>query len=276
MLADYEFEINGLELKIDDGYIVEDPDGLFARTIRTDDHPRSLRDGTDLGPDFVEGKAIVFAITVLQSDREQLLELLSALSMAWEPGDTILRFAHPAGTRRVYGRPRRFLPNTASIGAGEVNVQAEFVLGDPLQYDDELSTVEATEPFLTGGLSWPHAWPHGWGAAGPGAATLENAGDTDTFMAGVVTAITDIEGFAITNVDTGELFSMTTPMLAGQTMALDFAARTVLLNGRTTRAAHIDRPQSTWFSLPPGETTVDYIPLLGEAALALSWRSAWR
>lgn len=94
----------------------------------------------------------------------------------------------------------------------------------------------------------------------------------------VVTITGPVTGPILANATTGH--SLSFPGLAvgaGQTLVLDFAARTVLLDGAADRYSFLDFAASTWWQLVPG---VNGIVLDGDAIdtgaqAVLSWRSTY-
>jgi hypothetical protein len=79
----------------------------------------------------------------------------------------------------------------------------------------------------------------------------------------------------IRNDSTGQQLAFGQRLQDGDTLVVDVAARTVLLGGASRRYALL--PRSTWFGLPPGNTTIGFDALdPGEAGtLMVTWRDSW-
>lgn len=113
-----------------------------------------------------------------------------------------------------------------------------------------------------------------FGAAGsPGTVTLENVGTADS--APVFTISGYAPGFTITEVTTGARLIYTGTVLAGQTLTINAADGSVLLDGYADRSAFLTRRE--WTRVP-GRTRYTYLfesPGNDGASLTLGVKPAW-
>lgn len=123
-------------------------------------------------------------------------------------------------------------------------------------------------------------WPLVFGAAGySGGLAARNDGTADTHP--VITFRGPVTRPALTNIDTGHVLEYDLPLAAGDTLTVDTAAGTVLLNGSASRiytATGRSAPERT-FALPPGPSDMTFRAAPGsddpDASVTLRWRHAW-
>ena len=143
---------------------------------------------------------------------------------------------------------------------------------DPMRYGSVAYQANCGLPQPSAGETFPWTFPLDFGNPVGGQLLLNNAG---TAPARPVWAIQGpCAQPTIVNQNTGErlAFSLT---LGGETLFVDTAARTVMLGGASRRSTL--EPGSTWFSLPPGSTTVAFAAdeSTDTARLIAYWRDTW-
>lgn len=238
-------------------------------------------DGLDDG-ELLDGFDVGDVVTTPQ---RSAIDRLADLAGAWRPLDvedegrtTALQVGLADETYLLFGRPGRMETNLDTLQArGSILVTAEFVATDPRIYRgaDPQTTIVGLGTVL-GGLELPHGFPHGFGSATGSSAIVTNGGnfDTDpviTFTAGAGGLLNPV----VEHVDAGESFEVLISLAEGETLVVDFAQRTVLLNGTTSRSNLVRRPDSTWFTLTPGDNEVRFAAGGGDGTMTVSWRDAY-
>lgn len=103
-------------------------------------------------------------------------------------------------------------------------------------------------------------------------ATIVNDGTFATRP--VVTFYGPVTDPVIANLTTGRNLAFDLDLLAGETLAVDFDARSVILNGTVSRTYAIV-PGSAWWELAPGSNDVQYAAGAGTGPAVLTYASAW-
>lgn len=121
--------------------------------------------------------------------------------------------------------------------------------------------------------------------APPGTVTISNVGDRNAFPVVRAFGPFGVEGNAadeteIGNVTTGRtLVFAGLGISAGDYLEIDFRQRTILVNSLAsqTRYQYLSFPESSWWSLAPGENEVSFRPdtFSGNAQMQIFWRDAW-
>ncbi len=74
--------------------------------------------------------------------------------------------------------------------------------------------------------------------------------------------------------DSGQELVFDLALAPGQQLWIDFKAKTVKLNGTTSRSGSLRRPDSNWWAIPPGSHAVRFAGA-GAATIEVRSRSAW-
>lgn len=163
-LADHQFEVDGVVFGTGCPVEVErwHPGGW---SWNTQDTRRPRQHGIRPGRDTRGSATWGFDAYVNGSEGPGALATLDELAAVWpteeladEPGAmTALRYAVGGRTRRVYGRPREFdAPVDTPYLQGLIPITMNFVVMDPLVYDDREELVEVPLGMqTTGGLRSP-------------------------------------------------------------------------------------------------------------------------
>lgn len=145
---------------------------------------------------------------------------------------------------------------------------------DPFRYADAETLVTLTLPSgADAGLSLPFTVPFiiPMSGVGENRATVVNAGTFATRPTVVFQGpVTDP---AIVNLTQGKTLAFNVTITSGQTLVVDFANRSVLLDGTVSRAYTIAYG-SAWWDLQPGSNDVQYAGV-GSGTALLTYRSSW-
>lgn len=284
--TDYQMEYDGVLMGPSSSYGIQHVDGISMPDVRSSaDVARPLGHGEFPGPIYLKARDITvrFYVQGTGGSGSDLTTKLTALGSVLSPQTQTEQplVVQLPGIGKVRSNVRvyksSFPTDWGFVQRGAAFPVVLFHASDPRLYSNTESTGSAAGGSLTGGLAFPHAFPHGFGSATPGTISAVNGGNFPTYPTFTVTvAGAGINAFEISNLTTGETFSMTLDLVASDVVALDFDARTALLNGSASRVGSIDRPGSTWFALQPGTNNISFTYSgSGSATLDASWRSAW-
>lgn len=276
---DGQVEYDGLRWGAD-GYEIQNAWGLDdLPDLRTSDVPRPRDHGRFPGGDYSDGRTPGFQIIVHADTPGELRTKLDALRLVTSPRQTEapLVFQLPGlDPLRIYCRPRRrAIPSGRGLFVGHAEAAIEFAASDPRIYDNAEQTASVGIEAGSGGLEFPLEFPIVFGTAG-------TSNTIDAVNAGTFESrpLARIDGPAtnpsIENLTTGQLLRFTGDIPAGDYLAVDFAERTVLLNGTASRYSWVNDPDQ-WWTLVPGTNEVRFSAAssAGGALLTLTWRSAW-
>lgn len=169
-------------------------------------------------------------------------------------------------------------PTVAWDGNVDIFFLIDMVAPDPRKYGDAL-TASTLAAAPGGGLAFDlftgtNAGVLDFGGAGvPGTATLENIGTADTAPTFTVSGYAP--GFTITETSTGARLIYSDTVAAGQTLVLNAADGSVLLDGYADRSPYLTRRD--WTRIP-GRTRSTYLfesPGNSGASLTLGMSPAW-
>lgn len=149
-----------------------------------------------------------------------------------------------------------------------------LVAPDPFRYANAETAVTLTLPSgADAGLSLPFTVPFiiPMSGVGENRATVVNAGTFATRPTVVFQGpVTDP---AIVNLTQGKTLAFNVTITSGQTLVVDFANRSVLLDGTVSRAYTIAYG-SAWWDLQPGSNDIQYAGV-GSGTALLTYRSSW-
>lgn len=188
----------------------------------------------------VSGMAAAFANI---SDPAGLLPLQFNLSPAWTSARQVIgrvtKAGYPVDLDYQYQRLKA--------------IPVELTCPDPLITDTATQSVSAGLPSPTAGLAFPVGFPVGFGASVGGSFQVVNNGNEAlppvwTFTGPVTWPTLTMGAYTLT-------FQLT--LAAGDTLVVDCAANTAVLNGSASRAGTV-ATGSTFFFIPPGGATVGF------------------
>lgn len=199
-LPNLSYEMNGFLFGRTTQYKVaqftaEDPE------IITNDAQRPRTNGIRFGRDFFAGRNLTWDITLWMdrptnsAERESLLartlDAQTAFATAWRPAHILstpgavvpLRLNRGGRTRRVYGRPRRWLPVPGTAYQGRVPITCDFLASDEMFYSDlEYTRRIPIIPPVVGGLVGPLVGPILSSSPGSGTGGLVIAGEQESWL----------------------------------------------------------------------------------------------
>lgn len=249
--------------------------------IRSSDLPRPRAHGSFAGFLFMGERIITADLSVSVTMVDPFETVLTQVGDAFAPvsdpnGLAPLQFLLPgwANPRQVMCRPTKGgLPVDVNYQFHRALIPVELTCPDPRIYDTAGQAVTIGLPSPTAGLTFPTGFPAVFGASSGGSGQIVNAGNVDSApvftIRGPVTwpqisfgALTLGFGLALSATDT---------------LVVDCAARTVVLNGTASRYNTL-LSGSAFFTIPPGTATIgftstDSTTVTGTVTAALS--SAW-
>ena len=286
-VGDWQFEVSELLLGADTPYMVTGIAGLKDRQPRATYPNRPLGHGSLPLPDYLQSKQVVMNLSLPNPDDPlihvagRLDTLIDQLQLAWAPmldGQTLktLRYQLPGGPKkRLYGRPRNIAIDMANYDLGWVDAVVEFVATDPVSYADELSSAAIAMGDPSVGRAYNRVYPMAYGAATSGSLAVSNDGTSITYP--VITFVGPVTNPSAENLTTGQRVRFGIALVLGDTLVVDAAARTVILNGTASRYNTMTSAANQWWGLIPGINSVKYAAdafVLG-SAMTVEWRSAW-
>ena len=259
MVANWEYSYNGLTFGGAQAVGVLSVEGLDPPDTREDISTRMGAHGGYVYSQFLDTRRVIFEGDI--QDSSTMFTTLDTLKAALVPqtADLPLVFLFPGLVqRRIYCIPSRLsFPVDRDLGIGNANWHAEFVAADPLIYADTLAS--ATLAANTTG----NALNSGIMPAYFESAVITGPGTTFTIKDNAIPAKT---------------IKINTTLTGGQSITVDFRARTVTRNDATNLYSSLDTT-SQWWSLAPNFTTVVNFTVAsgntGATQLVLGWRSAW-
>lgn len=148
----------------------------------------------------------------------------------------------------------------------------QFMCADPRRYSLAAKVATVTLPAASGGLDYPLDYPLEYGTSASGSVTVTNDGSTETPLLG--TLVGPLTNPVLTTPDWSLLFDIT--LAAGESLELDAAAGTAMLNGSTDRLytiGNMSDPLEACF-FPAGDTQLSLSAFAGTGQLNLSYRDA--
>lgn len=272
--------------------VAEMLDGFGVPPTRNADVLRPMTHGLFASPQYLGGRTMTVGIVAQAATYAALIALMESLGAAWAPvvdtdPDRVVELAFTLGDAStkylVFGKPMRAPWGYATLARTYDSTQpftdaalCEFLATDPRIYDLTLESAALAAGTATGGHGWPHGWPHGWGSASPGSATATNDGNIATYPSFVIAAnASAFSNPTLTNVTTGQSWSIALSIPASETLEVDFADRTVLLNGTADRSQFVTRPPSEWWAIEPGANTIELTGSGTTGTATVQWRDAY-
>ena len=251
--------------------------GLDLPDLRTNDVARSGAHGTFVGADWANGRTITMELEAFGLTAAALEATIAPLLAAFVPtgSEALLAFKLPGQVDRfVNARCRRrgwLIDNEYAMG--NANISVEFYASDPRIYAATLTSLSATLPTVSGGLTFPAAAPFVFGSAGSGGAiAANNSGTFETPWTATFSG--PLVAPALTHTGQGKTLALTGTLAAGETLVLDSAAKTVMLNGTASRYSWLTAA-SQWFTLEPGSNPLAFAGASGAGSCTVTFRSAW-
>lgn len=271
-----QVELGGLLLE--DPYLIQSIQGLGRPEIRTSEAARTNRDGYRPGRRLLGGRTIPIELVVVGWDQTGFGAALDALRAldAIDDVDLRLRLAGVAGSNTVripVHVQRDDIPLEEEYTSFAVRAALELRATDPRLYSDTETTLTLLSSTVTGGLSFPWTFPISFG--GSGSAGSGNATNAGNYLAPVRIEIHGpIDQPRLRNETTNEEIFYDGELEAGEWLAIDTEARTVLLQGTANRYWVLGATQ--WWGLIPGVNNIRFFGSASTGAVAhIMYRSAW-
>lgn len=266
-------------------------DGFGVPETRDKDVNKPQQHGLFASPQFLGGRQMMLSVAAVGDTYADLIAAKAELGAAWGPVNEVVDGAKAiplvftlgdaADAYLIFGKPKRAKWGYATVIRTQQAVPqfsdaalCEFLAVDPRLYDLDVQTGTVSPSATSGGFAFPFTFPFAFGSATPGTVTANNAGNIETYPAITIQATTDLSGITLTNATTGEVWSITTTIPAGEFLVVDMGARTVLLDGTASRSSLVNRPTSKWWAVQPGDNTLQFTAS-GTGTATFAWRSAW-
>jgi hypothetical protein len=267
----FQFEFNGVLLGPDTNYDLVEINGLDMPAIREGDLARPSDHGHfDLAPDKFAARIVEMTLEVISNDFDDIAALQYAF-MDREGLYPLVFQLHDGIKKRIYCRVRRrHMTLDTDAARGDYVNEVMFWAPDPRVYENDDNS-SSTGPQTTGaGFGFPMDFTISFGASTSGAATCTNSGNIETRP--VVTLTGPMSNPSVANLTTGLVWSAEIDLVAGEVLVVDFDDKTVLLNGTTNRYSAFT---GQWWTLVPGDNTVQLQVSSGAGSVQIAWRSAW-
>lgn len=281
-LEDYQISIPNLTIGPGTDYILVEWTGYGVPGMRTSDDPVPQDDGSWTGPDYLTSRDLGLTIIIRGSTPDEAVQNAEALLTAWNLDTSIdgygsrmqMNLKMPGIDERIIrGRPRRADLRTARIVGTNIAAELEFFCPDPLWY----SVTEHTQAFSLSepetGRGYDRGYDYGYGGATTsGIELLNNAGSRGVWPTATIAG--PVVNPYIQNLDTGQTLTFTITLAADETLVVDFAEKTVLLDGTSSRYF---TKSGEWFKLAVGDNNIRFGSGSYDAAatLTMAWRDAW-
>jgi hypothetical protein len=222
--------------------------------------PKATVNGSWYLPYFAPSRTVSIQLKILQTT-SNFQPALDALSAATEPdagaGPIAVTLQVGGVSTTAYGVvTARAIPTTLDYLAGYTTAQVDIFCFDPRRFGAALTSTLSL-PMATGGLVVPFSVPVTLTTTQTtGVVTLTNAGK----VAGPVTMRINgpISAPTITHQQSGSslVFSSAAVVNAGDWLAIDCEAKTVLYNGQASRNGWLQT--RGWFGFQPGANTIAF------------------
>jgi len=273
--APWQIELQGLLMGATTDYVVRAFDPWAMPVVRSNDLPRAGQHGVLSGDDRLGERPVSATILIRPSTDIAEQAARRTLAGAWQPRlstATIgLWWMEDNGQKYVlFGKPR----GSGSALQPTLPTEARFLATDPRIYAAAQTVLSTGLPTLSGGLSFPASAPFVFGTAGAGGSLAASHNGTietpwvATFTGPLVAPAIEHSGQARTLSLSGA------SLAAGETLVIDSAARTVLLNGTASRYSWL-AATSSWFTLEPGSNALRFTAASGSGTCQIAYRDAW-
>lgn len=224
--------------------------------------PRSQASGAFSRTRFTEHRSITIEGEVLGSTIEGAFDNFDTLAAAMYDSvstERTLKWRRDSSGQQLQAGVRlsEFQPLTLTNGSAWIKYQATFIAPDPRVYDQTQTTgTGAALAAAAGGKTYAYTYTRGYNPSSGGNVSYSNTGSVPT------PPVIRIYGYCTTPqvVLTDEVrLIFTGEIAAGDYLEVDCAARTVKLNGTTSRLNLLDPVNSTFFALPVGSGSVQLV-----------------
>lgn len=257
--------------------ILEDVGGFDSPNIRQNLADLPEADGAIAGDFFLSSRPVTMSGRIVSSSAAQRNSVVAQMQRAVRALRADLTIStQPQGMPAMQATARL---DNLRIGPGYVKTfQLSLVCPDPRFYSQTLNSQAATSSVSTAGAAFPWSFPVGFGGGTGGTANLSasNAGNIDTYP--LIRVYGPVSNPQIENHTTGQwLYVDNVTLAAGEYIDIDVKERTVVSNAGANLFSHVRFPDSSWWTLPPGGSTIQLWASSSSTGVELdvSWRDAW-
>lgn len=141
-----------------------------------------------------------------------------------------------------------------------VNYQLQLLAEDPRAYTQILTTaIGAALSLAAGGKVYPYSYPRAYNQSSGGETVVTNVGNRPTPAIFRVFGRATSPRVRLVGTDPPQEIVLSGEVATGDFLELDVFRRTVKLNGATNRLNLLQPADTTWFELPPGNSTVQLL-----------------
>lgn len=254
--------------------------GLDSAPIRTTERDHEGTDGGFMDAELEKGRPIILEGMAYVNDGATVETFLDQLKENWAPR----RIAVPLYVKKP-GVPERVLfvkplgvryDIDAMRRVGCTNIQFQAFAEDPRIYTGELVSENMSLGAIAGdGFGFPFGFPFGFGTlpSTDDGRFFENLGNRSTPV--VFTISGPVTTPIILNETAGRELKFNITLAVDETLVIDTAARTVLLNGSVNRRNALE--DGNWFFFQKGMTFIRFrAATMTSANLNVQYRHAWR
>lgn len=279
-LAPWVFQFEGVTMGDPRGDILVDTiNGLDMPDVRVEAADKVQDHGGLIVAEWLKPRIIQIAGPAPGNSAaaRQAIRLRMGKAFAPKAEDRVLSFAVDDGSYRVvFAKPTKFsFPSDRAFAVARTLYAVELQAADPRIYDDTPTVIDFPPGDSSTGVTYPLTYPisYGGGPSGFGLATNEGTIDTPPVVRLYGPATNPF--LANRTVDDVMAFDFTIP--AGQFLEVDFAAKTVLLNGDPSASRYYSLAGGRWAGLAPGDNTLQFVAsgIDGNTDARVTFRSAW-
>jgi hypothetical protein len=273
-LSSYQMSFNGLTFGAGTAYAITGVAGLDLPAVRTADVARPRSTGEFIGIDLLGGRDIILSMDAV-SDGTSLQHALQALAAAFNPpvgGQTESQLWIQLPNLPLFSvgcrvRKRQIPIDLAWTQGLAKTITIQLHATDPRVYGPVTgSTVTLNTP--TGVAFFPMTFPFTFtpGIGSSTTVTVDNTGDIE--MKPLVTITGTATGpIAISNTTTGQFIEISNPnqsphtLNSGDTLSIDFDSHNIIYTpsgGSPSSVRSWLVVGSTWWTLPPGNSTLQF------------------
>lgn len=242
--------------------------------------PRSQASGAFIRSRFTDERTITLEGEIVDTTIEAAFDRFDTIAAAMYNSigtERTLKWTRDAAGQQLQAGVRLsdFQPLTLTDGAPWIKYQATFKCSDPRLYDQSLTTgTGAALAAPAGGKTYTYSYTRGYNPSSGGTVSYTNSGSIPT------PPIIRIYGYCTSPqviLDADQRIVLTGGVSDGDYLEIDCSARTVKLNGSTSRLNLLDVTGSTFFSLPVGTGSVQMVAsnFNANARADLIYRSAF-
>lgn len=282
VVTDFQCSYNGLSFGAFTDVGLTEIEGLSGFDTRSLDIPKSRQNGAWAGLNLIDERAFTLSLEVI-APTAPFSTVTAAIATAFGPisdpdAQLPLEIRLPgwAESRIIMCRPTKgALPIDRRFSYHDGQFMFEMTAPDPLLYSSTLHSASAGLPTPTAGLTFPVTFNVTFGASTGGSMSVTNLGNYIT--APLFTIAGPVTNPTISFPASGQFMTFGIALGPSDTLTVDMANRTVLLNGTADRYNTIVTG-SSWFGFPPGTWSVGVASTDSAAVAAVftvQWRDAW-